>query len=404
MKRFISVLSILGLAISSCSPGVGVKTLPPAPVPVKNTSLSLPPTPKPFSLPPTNTPFPFAPTATPTSAPPTVAPGGFPRRFHVQGNAFVDQYGEKMIFRGMAPVDPLYQIMYTALPPDQGGWSEHHYQVMAEWGANIVRIPIGPDDLRNFINRNNPYEAFHVLDQTIAWIGENKMYAILDYHSIGWPPETPNNYYQPNVGAETSPTEMMNFWKMISKRYADNDVVAFYELFNEPETLAQSQGKLGTTAEWREWRDFMQEVIKVVRANDPDKIILVGGMNNAYDLSFLADPSNAIEGSNIAYATHPYSPRTAPSWDKAFGDLSARSPVFATELGYNTTDFLDIKIHGIPYHQAIIDYFEAHQISWTVWCFDAVWQTTLLIDNQNYTPSPSGEYFRSRMLELNQHP
>jgi hypothetical protein len=40
-------------------------------------------------------------------------------------------------------------------------------------------------------------------------------------------------------------------------------------------------------------------------------------------------------------------------------------------------------------------------MSWTVWCFDATWQTTLLMNIQTYSPSPSGEYFRSGMLELN---
>ena len=147
----------------------------------------------------------------------------------------------------------------------------------------------------------------------------------------------------------------------------------------------------------------MLEVVKVVRANDPDKIILVGGMNNAYNLSFVMDPSNAIQGSNIAYATHPYSPNTNPRWDEAFGNLSSQYPIFATEFGYqNQTWFEDYYIAGTPYHQAIIDYLEAHHISWTVWCFDADWQTTLLNDIQNYTPSPSGKYFRSRMLALNQ--
>jgi len=63
----------------------------------------------------------------------------------------------------------------------------------------------------------------------------------------------------------------------------------------------------------------------------------------------------------------------------------------------------DIDIDGIPYHQAIIDYLEAHHISWTVWCFDAYWKTSLLTNNQTYQPSPSGKYFRSRLLELNQH-
>ena len=348
----------------------------------------------------TPTATPISPTATLTPEPPTstptVGPGGFPRRFHVEGNAFVDQYGETMVFRGMAPIDPLFQILYAPEHPEYGVWSEHHYHVMADWGANIIRLPIVPDTWRNYIRRYGMDGALHALDQTITWASENKMYVIIDFHSQGWPP---GNYYEEGVGAETTPQEIMDFWNTISHRYVDNDVVAFYELFNEPFTHVYS----GTAGDWLIWKDFAEQVIAVIRANDPDKIILVGGLQSAYDLSFVADAP--VAGSNIAYATHPYSkPDFVKNWDTAFGDLSSQYPVFATEFGYTQGGFSDNDYNGVPYRQAIIDYLEAHHISWTVWCFDATWYTSLLLDVQTYQPSPSGEYFRSRLLELNQRP
>jgi endoglucanase len=147
----------------------------------------------------------------------------------------------------------------------------------------------------------------------------------------------------------------------------------------------------------------MQEIVAVIRENDPDKIILIGGLRHAYDLQFVSEAPLADD--NVGYATHPYSNNLAGiDADAAFGNLSSKYPVFATELGYNQIDFLDTSINGVPYRKAIIDYMEARGISWTVWCFDATWETTLLTDVNTFAPSPSGEYFRSRMLELNPHP
>ena len=97
MKSSLQILSILVLVLAAC-------VLPAALIP----SPTVPPTSVPSPA------LPSTPVPMPTLTPPTAAPGGFPRRFHVQGNAFVDQYGQKMVFRGMAPVDPFAQILLRA--------------------------------------------------------------------------------------------------------------------------------------------------------------------------------------------------------------------------------------------------------------------------------------------------
>jgi hypothetical protein len=92
-------------------------------------------------------------------------------------------------------------------------------------------------------------------------------------------------------------------------------------------------------------------------------------------------------------------------WDAAFGKLSERYPVIATEIGYQNDikDFADINVKDARYSQAIVDYLEAHQISWTAWCFDNVWFTCLLAD-RNFTPTQSGAYFRDRLLAAKRSP
>jgi endoglucanase len=289
----------------------------------------------------------FLPTPIPTSAfvlptpantaSPTVAPVGFPRRFHVESNALVDQYGQKMIFRGMAPIDPVLQALGGK--PEYGVWSEHHYRVMAEWGANIIRLPIVPDNL----HAHSMEEILRVLDQTIAWAAQNKMYIIIDFHAIGWPPDG----YSWADCDQTSPQEIMEFWNVISRRYAENDAVALYELFNEPATSACRTGNCANAEDWLVWKGFMETVIDVIRANDPDKIILVGGVMYAHDLSFAEDAP--IADSNVAYAIHPYSVTPRDTWDAVFGNISAKYPVLpqnsvttkaSLQMSHTTTAFI----------------------------------------------------------------
>jgi endoglucanase len=214
----------------------------------------------------------------------------------------------------------------------------------------------------------------------------------------------------PNSGNETTVEEWTDFWKTISSRYADNDVVAFYELFNEP---ALNSHWPYTKADWLVWKGLVEPLINdTIRPNDPDKIILVGGLQAGYDLEFVSDAPITDISNNVAYGTQPYAGLLLPNanhatksgWDRAFGKLSAQYPVFATEFGYDEACCKDPNIGNVAYHQAIIDYLEAHNISWTVWCFDAYWQAKLLKNNLTFEPSESGMYFRSRLLELNGHP
>jgi endoglucanase len=342
-------------------------------------STAMPVSPTHTSVPQTSTQTHFTPTAGPASTP------VFAHRFHIEGNAFVDEEDRVKIFRGMASPDPVQMAMRNN--PNLSSFDAHYFQVMAQWGANIVRLPITPYSLHTF----GWEKTLQVLDQAIAWAGENEMYAIVDFHSVGW---IPDDWYPPPAN-DTTLEEFLQFWKTLSNRYAENNVVAFYELFNEPARNIWPY----SSADWMSWKKVAEEAIAVIRVNDPDKIVLVGGVQSSYNLSFVA--ANPIADGNVGYATHPYSHQNNLSWDAAFGNLSSRYPVFATEFGYDEKGNPDIDISGVPYHQAIIDYLEIHHISWTVWCFDADWQTSLLVSNYTFQPSPSGEYFHSRLLKLN---
>jgi endoglucanase len=336
---------------------------------------------------------------------PTVTHGVFPRRFYVAGNSFVDQDGLQMIFRGINCHDPAIMDMGNPVDPR---FSAEYFRAIASWGANIIRVPITPFSLQKM----NLDAALHYLDQTVAWAGENHMYVIVDFHSIGW---LPGNWY-PDANNTTTIAQWTEFWKTISSRYVNNDIVAFYELFNEPQ-IQERPWELDRAAikkDWTIWKGLVEDLINnTIRHNDPQKIVLVGGLQNAYNLSYVASSPIEDISHNVAYAEHPYPHQeldfsgvsSLSDWDVAFGTLSDHYPVFATEFGYDSIGWPgsdpEYGILRTPYHQVIVDYLEKHKISWAVWGFSANWTPGLLKDNKTFEPSESGTYFRSRLLELN---
>jgi len=80
----------------------------------------------------------------------------------------------------------------------------------------------------------------------------------------------------------------IDFWSKVSARYRGKNNV-LYEIFNEPMWI-----------EWEEWRLLAQELVQIIRAVASDVIIIVGGVDWAYDLRGVL--SNPIRGVNIAYS------------------------------------------------------------------------------------------------------
>ena len=145
----------------------------------------------------------------------------------VAGNRFVNSDDHPILFQGIAIADP-HKI------EKDGHWNKAHFRVVKQWGANLVRIPVHP---ANF--RARGAEAYlELLQQAVTWCEELEMHVIIDWHSIG----------NLKVGKfesddkNTSMKETLAFWDLISKRYADNPTVAFYEVFNEPARTYQGLG------------------------------------------------------------------------------------------------------------------------------------------------------------------
>lgn len=303
-------------------------------------------------------------------------------RLTVQGNAFVNEKGEKLVLRGLNTSDPDFLVF-------QQHWNQAYFEEMKRWGANVVRFPVHPRAWRKW----GDVKYLNLLDLGVAWAMKLGMYVIIDWHSIG---NLQTELYQ-NPSYQTTKKETLEFWSTIALHYKDNTTVAFYELYNEPTT---QQGALGTCT-WEQWKALTEEMISAIRANGGQGIPLVAGFNWAYDLTQIKE--NPINAKGIAYVSHPY-PQKRPKpweeqWTKDWGFVKEKYPLILTEIGFAGADEPGAHIPVISdetYGEAITKYCDDRGISYLVWVFDPFWAPQLFKD-WNYTPTRQGAYFKKHM-------
>ncbi len=161
--------------------------------------------------------------------------------------------------------------------------TDRDWDLMAEFGLNVVRIPFAYNLIED---ENNPKtlreDAWHYLDYAIAQAEAHDMYVILDLHgavgSQGWEHHSGcanrNWYWDGGNGQPASYYQERTIWlwEQIAKRYKNYSAVAGYGLLNEPwgtdpETLA----------------DAIEELYKAVRAIDRNHVIILPGHSAGID-------------------------------------------------------------------------------------------------------------------------
>lgn len=303
-------------------------------------------------------------------------------RITVSGNQFVTPDGSKVVFRGYNTSDP-------AKLKSQGHWNASYFDEIKNWGGTIVRFPVHPDQWRTLGAKN----YLKVLDEGIQLASDRGMYVIIDWHSIG--NLLTEQFYK--EGYLTNIDETKKFWKTIAKRYGNQPVVAFYELFNEPTT---NGGKLGV-ANWNDWKKLNEDLIDIIQGKGGKGISLVAGFNWAYDLSDAYE--HPIDKPNVAYVSHPYPQKRpqpwAPSWTADWGKMKEKAPVILTEIGFAGEEEKGAHIPVISdesYGTAISAYCQEHDISFVVWVFDAEWAPGLF-QNWEYLPTRHGAFFKKEL-------
>ena len=321
-----------------------------------------------------------------SDAPETAEMDSMLPQINVEGNHFVNDKGETVIFRGVDLPDPFHL-------KEKHHWKKSYFEAIKEWHANVVRIPVHPRIWR----KQGIEKTMRILDQGVEWAQELGMYVIIDWHTIGNPitgvPHRPEYL--------TTREETFYFWYLIANRYKGNSTVLCYELYNEPTNCFETMGKMP----WSEYKAYIEDLIYMIYHIDDTAIPLVAGFDWAYDLSHVATDPIGYPG--VAYSIHPYpQKRKQPwpeQWEKDWGFVAQKYPMIATEFGFMGEEepgSHNPVISDENYGEQIIDFMEERGISWTPWVFDPEWPPRL-IENWKYEPSRQGRFFKKVMQEKN---
>jgi len=313
-------------------------------------------------------------------APPVpVAPGGY----YVNGNAVCTVDGRPHLFHGVARPSLEWSSAGEGLRATD-------FQEMAAWRANVVRVPLNQDFWLKASPLYDPAYA-PLVDQVVKWAEGAGMDVILDLH---WSDAGTLGGCSPTAGCQQKMPDgnSVTFWSELASRYAGDGRVQF-ELYNEPHDVSCAVWLSGgdTGDGWQ--AAGMQQLYDAVRAAGADNLVIVGGLDWAYDLSGV--PEHRVAGYNIAYATHTYlssgSERRSRFWDVYWGSLTATDPIVITEFG-------DLKDCGGDYDRDVLDYADAHAAGWTAWAWiPRGCAFPSLTTDWAATPSPLGSIIKAAL-------
>ena len=219
----------------------------------------------------------------------------------VKGNQILDEHNHPASFAG-----PSLFWSNTGWGADKFYNADVIASIHKNWHATIVRAAIGADKNGGYAAdpAGNYAKAERVINAAIA----QGMYVIVDWHSHE---------------AHKNPELAIAFFEKIARQYGKTPNV-IYEIYNEPLQNADWSTKI---------KPYAEQVIKKIRAIDPDNLIIVGTQSWSQDVDkAAADP---IQGfNNIAYTLHFYAGSHGQSLrDKAQQALDKGIALMVTEWG-----------------------------------------------------------------------
>lgn len=245
----------------------------------------------------------------------------------VQGTQLVDKYNNPIVLRGLS-------FGWHSL------WPRFYNEKAVAWlkkdfNCNIVRAAMGVE-LGELSYINNPQFAKEKVEAVVNGAIKSDIYVIIDWHSH-------------NVNLK----EAKQFFSEMSKKYAKYPNI-IYEVFNEPDHET-----------WWEVKNYSEEIIRVIRENDPNNIILVGCPHWDQDINLPAE--DPITGYiNIMYTMHFYAATHGKELrDRTDAAIKNGLPVFVSEsAGMEASGDGPLNYKA---WQEYIDWMEAKKISWITW-------------------------------------
>ncbi|MWB95989.1 cellulase family glycosylhydrolase [Flavobacterium sp. GA093] len=219
-------------------------------------------------------------------------------------------------------------------------WPRFYNEKAVSWlkkdfNCNVVRAAMGIE-LGEYAYNKEPEFSKEKIEAVIKGAIKSDIYVIIDWHSH-------------NVNLK----EAKLFFEEMSLKYGQYPNV-IYEIFNEPDYES-----------WWEVKTYAEEVIEVIRKNDPDNIILIGSPRWDQDVNLPAE--DPIQGySNLMYTMHFYAATHGKELrDRTDAAIKSGLPIFISEsAGMEATGNGPLNYTA---WQEYIDWMEARKLSWITW-------------------------------------
>lgn len=273
-------------------------------------------------------------------------PVGEHGRLRVENGGLVDQEGDPYQMHGVSTHGLAWFPEYV---------SEETFRTFREdWDVDVMRLAMYSDENGGYSKDGDQKKLKELIDKGVEYASKQGMYVIIDWHVLG--------EGDPNIHKE----DAIAFFDEVSEKYADYGNV-IYEICNEPN---------GGVA-WKDVKQYAEEVIPVIRANDPYGIILVGTPQWSQLIGdAAADPISDYD--NIMYTLHFYA---ATHREGLRGDLEKvlqdGVPVFVSECS-----ICDASGNGGidgQSAQAWVDLLDRYDVSFVAWAVSNKNETAALI-------------------------
>lgn len=269
-------------------------------------------------------------------------------------------------------------------------------EATARWGANVLRFPLSQDRwFGKAPGQSDGGKAYRkTVDEAVHLAEMAGAYTILDLHwsNAGVWGESIAQHRMPDA-------DSLVFWTAVSGTYKNRSAILF-DLYNEPHDV-----------DWKTWRDGgivtedgktyespgMQALVDAVRATGAKNVLLVGGLDWAYDLSGVLDGYvlQDRKGNGLVYSAHIYPWKS--DWDGKVGRVAKIAPVFVGEVGGEPEDG---KYDMGVFAPKILDWMDANRLHWTAWCFHPG-ATPRMLKDWTYAPTEFwGVPAKARLLAL----
>ena len=275
--------------------GAGLEEAPSSQEPAK-TGASAPGSPNAGSLPEAS--------ATETAGP---ASGGFASpavsgRLQVIGSKLCDSQGDPVQLRGISTHGLAWYPDYVN--------RDCFNQLRQQWQANAVRLAMYTGEYGGYCSGGDQEGLKELVRKGVSLAAEADLYAIVDWHILS--DGNPNSHLE----------EAKSFFSEMAAEFSGYSHV-LYEICNEP----------NGGVSWAQIKSYAQEVIPVIRAEDPSAVLLVGTPTWSQEVDkAAADPITGYE--NIMYTLHFYAATHKDSLRSTMAQaVEGGLPVFVSEYG-----------------------------------------------------------------------